>query len=1125
MSGQRIIGQALFALVVLAGSAAQAASGLPSPKTGGIDGRPINLLVVSSTANKVKLIDPVYERELRAAGYNLHVLSHEDRLSIDYLRQFGAVVVANLPYAGAEFTVFGYRTRFVESNLRLLREYVAVGGGLLVMPMISEFGEAYGWTYDTFLTAWDARLLIHQLKDGSSRSNRKGPGAYGAGSIAANHAITRGLHGKKVLYPMNVMRWDHAYSCTPVLTGKGWSVLARADNANTHIALDNSRVGEPLTRNNTLYAVRQAGKGMVAVSAIHSYYTLTMVSSTAGQIGENDTGVIDFKVMRGEKGGRPSVFGQLLDRTFRAFAANSAKNGIGAWKGLAKPERPPYPQSPAVIDWTTQQPPPTWRHRVIPSSGWPRRYDELPDPSVRGRMKYWKILVGPRTRYSSGAGTVADYRKAAIEAGYSAIVFTETFEDLTPQTWQFLLRDCKDNTDENFVCLPGLDIESYEGQRYLVLGAERYPSSNWLTEDGKRLQAVRMLSLGWFGHVSVVHRPNSGALHAKTFKHYTGIAVATYDTRGKQIDDGMFAYQWSASSDSSPIPIAVHEVTQPSDVQYATKGFQQIMPAPTLAGAIKYFRFGFGHVFDAPVRYFISEGPILDGWSMVNKDIGKVEYNREHFRIGIGVRADDEKRTPITRIKLYDGFNLVRNWRNDSPVFKATVDGSHNMQHEFLLLAADAAGRRVLSPALRTVCNNWRARCGDRQNWLGSQIVYTCWWTNGLPSYHLELAGTSEGVVDWETPTLLDFPFYSNHVQIQDADLGFKFYGGTMKQVAGDAKGMLPLRANEMVGGKVRYTYFNPIKTKQFAVMLVETKVTLRNNAELVKPGKGAVNPVLASGMRWNNLLILPNGKPQQLGKVIDRKTKRLVDGDKKNALRPLPTGSYAGGIVPLSDGLHLDGRQVGVLAAPGSRPAGTTWKARYLMLRSKAFHWKTNRGRGSGSEVVDDKAEQALAEMGFRGTCPYELKLRQGTLAKRAYFAHLAAENGGVAGRNVNNSGKPMLLYVPLLITGLDCDSEMVVWRSDRKTLDAFAAFEGKGYVSFDADKSVDFYAGNAAICAPRLCVSIVIWDADTAWFRVHNPTDIKITSKFATPAAVRGFKAINTVVDVPAGTSIEVK
>jgi len=1084
---------------------------------------PINLLVMSSRANKVPLIDLEYEKELRSADYNLHVLSHEDMLTMEYLKQFGVVLVANLPYAGEGYTVPGYKNRFVEPNLRLLTEYVGLGGGMVVVPAISEFGEAYGWTYEEFLKPWDAKFLIQQLKDGSSSKNQAGPGAYGVGSIVGTDSISKALKGEKVLYPMNVMRWDNSYSCTPIITGKGWRVLASADNASTYIALDNSSVGDPITKENTLYAVREDGKGRVALSAVHSYYTLTMVSSTKSNVGENGTGVIDFKVMKGEKEGRPSVFGKLLDRTFRDFATNSAKHNIGAWANLPQPEATPLPESPAVIDWETQGTPPTWAHRVIPSKGWPKRYDELPDPSVPGKMKYWKMLIGPRTAYSNGKGTVAQYKAAAQKAGYSAITFCETFEELNQQKWDKLLADCKQHSDENFVCLPGMEIESYEGQRYLVLGAERYPAPSWLTEDGKRLAAVRMLSLGWFGHVSVVHRPQGGPLDHRTFKHFTGIAVATYDSKGKQVDDGMKAYQWSAASDSQPIPIAVHEVLSPEDVKHATQGFQQILPAPTLPKAIRYFRFAFSHCFDAPERYFISEGPILDGWSIFNKDIGKDEYNRKHFRIGIGVRSEDE--TPLAQAELYDGFERVRNWKPDGSDFDVTVDGSHNKQHLFTLLAQDQKGRRVLSPVLRTVCNNYRARCGDRQNWLGTQIVYTGWHRNGLPAYRLELEDNNEGILRYETPTIIDLPFYGNNVQVQEAELGNHFAFGKMEQVAGDAKGMLPIKPKETVGGKVRYTYFTPTKQKNFSFMMVETEVNLRQKATLTQPSKGNINPVLADGMRSNNLLILPGQEPRELSALYNLKKNRLEKGDSQSQPIPLPVGSYAGGIIPLSEGLHLDGRLVGVPAISGDKPAGTTWKARYLTLRGRRYHWKTNRLRPSKEDVVDEQAEQALTEMGFRGKTPYQLQLKQGKLLKTACFAHLEAENQGISGRCVNNSGQPMLMYVPMLIQGLDNDSEMIVWRSDSSVLDAFAAFEGQGYATFDADKTVDFYVGNAAICDPGLTVSMVIWDQETAWFRVHNPTDQAIESTFKTPAAVKGFKSLKTHITVPPGKSIEVQ
>ena len=82
-----------------------------------------------------------------------------------------------------------------------------------------------------------------------------------------------------------------------------------------------------------------------------------------------------------------------------------------------------------------------------------------------------------------------------------------------------------------------------------------------------------------------------------------------------------------------------------------------------------------------------------------------------------------------------------------------------------------------------------------------------------------------------------------------------------------------------------------------------------------------------------------------------------------------------------------------------------------------------------------------------------------------------------------------------------------------------------GEAYVTFDADQTVDFYAGNAAVCDPRPTVSLVMWGKDFAWFRVHSPTDEPITSPFATAAAVKGLKPLKTTITVPAGVSVEVK
>jgi len=1114
-----LIGLAMFSVCHVVALVAH--GGEPAPPKA--EGQGVRLLVVSMAQGDLPPIDAEYKKQLAERGFVVTVATHEDLLSAEYLRQFPVVILSNLPYAGQEHEVGGYRMRNVPANIALLQAYVAEGGGLIVIPAMVEFGEAYGSTYNALLAPFGARYLIQQLRDEDSA----GKTPYATGTILKNHPITKAMPADKVLYPVNVMRWDNAYSATPPLVDAGWSVLAQGGAASgTAIALNNHDVGPRQTQNRNLFAVRQFKKGMLAASAIAAYYTLTAVSSKTPNIGENDTGIIDFAVTSGEKGGRPSAFGELLESTCRVFAANSAVQGVGKDAGVALPAQPPYPEGSASIAWKTQAPPPTWAHRVIPGGKWPDKiYDELPDALVQGEMKYWKALIGPRTRYSSGTGSVRQYREAASKAGYSAIVFAETFVDMPEKSWRCLVQDCADNTDDNFVCLPGLEIEGANGGRYLVLGANRYPDPAWLSADGKKLEAVRMLSLGWFGHISVMHRPNSQRLSPRTFKHYEGISVATYDTRGQLVDDGLFAYQWSVASDSNPIPIAVHEVTSPEDVAKATAGFQQILPAPVLKQAVEYFRFAHPHYFDCPLRYFISEGPVLDGWSIFNKDKGKAELNREHYRMGVGVRSDDQ---PIAEVQLYDGFQMVRRWQPGAKEFRSTVDGFHDMQHQYWLLAQDSRGRRVLSPGIRTVTRNWKLRCGDRQNWLGHFWIYTGWTLGSMPGYSLRLAGTPEGNLGWNFSTggnpcpIFDFRYFSDHVLIADSDYDAKYIDCTWEDIAGDGAKGAPVRPTDVVDGRIRATHFSPLKRQDFAVL--EYEVDLRLKQDAVLDAGAPLNPVMGGVFKGNNnLLILPGKEPEPLF-PNDAKTQRKDPNVRKNI--DLPAGSYVAGVIPLTDGLALYGDRFGYRVPQtdvANAPEGSRWTARYLILDSLPFHWRHD--RNWPESTVDDKALQALAEMGFRGKPPYSLELKQGKLERTAYYAHLAAQDGGVSGRCVNGTGKEMLFFVPFLINGVNPRCACVLWRSDTGALEHFASFHGTGYVSFDADKTVDFYAGNAAVCDPRLTVEIVSWTPEAAHFRVHNPTREDIAGAFATPAAIQKYRPLKQQVTVKAGASVDVK
>jgi len=1083
-------------LLCLAGGFARAAN-VPAPAAGG---NAIALLVLTETGE----LDAQYLQELTASGYRVSSASFTHPLSPDYLRQFGAVILSRLPYAGQQFGV-GQRFAYLAPNLQLIHEYLAAGGGVVLEPAMSEFGEAYADTYNKFLQRYGAQYLTQQLRDDAETKD-----AYAAGIISSNLSLTKGL--QHILYPINVMRWDNAYSTTPfTVTGKEWTVLAMGKpTSGTYQALDNSRVGERLTTNRNLFALRHAGKGYLLVSAIHSYYTLTHAYSKLPNLGENSTGVIDGIPLHGEAGGRPSDTGKLLDRAYRLLAANSVKNGLGS--GIVDlPAQPPLAEPPRVIDWHTAVLPPTWRHVVtqIWHNG-TAYYDELPDAGVVGEMKYFKALVGARTAYSSGTGTIAQYRTAAIKAGYSAIAFTETLADMTPAKWSQFVKDCDANTDDAFACLPGLDLEDFQGGHYLVIGARRFPDPAWLTADGKKLKAVRMLSLGWFGHIATIHRAGRSLLSPKMYKHFQGVSVYTYNTKGKLVDDALFTYQWQVGSDSNPIPIAAHEVTSPDDVAIAaTAGFQQILPAPALPQAIDYFRFGFPHYFECPLRYFISEGPLLDGWSIWNKDIGDPTEGRDHYRLGISVTGAD----PIAEATLYDGPDVAGRWFPKNTAFSTQVDGFHESQHEYLLLAKDSKGRRVLSPGIRTVSRNWRLRCGDRQNWLGSLMIYTGWHSGPL-TYSLPIRNTREGGSNWlgdgggNPSPILDFPLFSNHVQMNDIDLTTQYVDTDWELIGGDAKPTYAVRPSDFTDGHGRLTVFSR-KTDAFDVLRIDMSVRLKRDIE--PELRGALYPVITGATGKNDLLILPGKDPVKLSTL-----KGPVD---------LPVGSYVGGIVTLTPGLRVEGRQIGFPSPPADTLTlyeGTTYAASYLLLKGSPYHWKS---MNQGFEGMDAVAEPALAMMGFRGTPPYALNLREGTLDALAYTASCTARDGGIAGECVNANNVPLLDTIPLVIKGLNPRCASALWRADASRLEYFAAYQGAGLVTLNADKTVAFYAGNVATCDPALFVSVVVWNAREAWFRVNNPTTRDITTTFATAPAITVYKPLTKQITVKAGTSVDVK
>ncbi len=1099
-------------------------------------------------------MDPRYATELAQDNIAVTQRPLTTALSLADLKAYHLVVVADAVTPDEAFTVGAVDVpNWWDITLPNLRRYVEQGGGVLVGSHFREGGEGLATAVNRMLAPWGARVQAQQIIDPGhiadfSDATLAGPETPGRtvadGSFycwterIAAHPATLGVH--RLYYPVVNMRWDDCYTTPPwVLLDSAWTPLVRAmAGSGAYTTKTDKQYAwlEPLGHQDVIAAVRPAGAGRVGVISVNSYFTFFRPYTTEPNLGENHHGAIEGIFLHNGDGRTPSDGQRLLLGLFRWLAAAAvdttptparttpvaatrpepavatppARSGEVPAPTVAAPTADTAPPT-RIIDWDRATVPPTWRHRPMPADfDGMRYYDEQPDITIKGPLRYFRALIGVHSASSDGQGTVAEYAAAGRRAGYALIAFTERFEDLGgPEKWEALVQDCLAQSDDQLVCLPGIDIADPEGGRYLVFGQPNYPARSWLSADGRYLVANNALSLGFTTHMALVARPQHSPHVFRLFKHFQGVAVATY-RNGALVDDGLEAYSWQVASGSNPIPVAVHEVYSPADVPAAAGvGFQQIMPADTVPHAADYFRCALSHFFDCPVRYFISEGPIIDTLAIRNKDEGQAAEGRHLWRLALGAR--DSLR--LTDVQLYQDGRPWRHWRPQAISFRQTIDGYHGWQHHWFAVFRDEQGRRAVGPALRTVTDRWVCRCGDRQNWLGEVAAqYTGMGLREL-DLHLPVEGLEEGAATWryQAPRgaflapMLEFPFTSDRVCNTDFLLGQRYAGVTsFNEFAFDAAPMRVTVPARLYDGRVRAIHFTPrgLARSHLNGILYDIDLRLRQTAE--RRGTDPVWPWFATVK----------------GAYRHRSSAGWQTGDAAAAgCVDLVPGDLVGDWVVLSPGLRLAGGQLG-LVPPQTHPvpAGARFTARLLQL-NRAFGETASR-RPEPFDVAGRMAELSR-DMGFDGPTPYRLSLDRGRLAEVAWAAHMIATDGGVAGA-VDSAAIPYDL--PLIIEGLNPRWSAGVWRSDvpDRVSDPVVVEGTTGYTTLDVNRGSGFYVGHWVTAdQPEVCLQVEEWTAQRLRVEVHNPTEQPLTTTLRTPAEVP-LMSLHTQLTVAPGVSV---
>ncbi|HEY3396110.1 MAG TPA: hypothetical protein VGM19_00475 [Armatimonadota bacterium] len=1076
---------------------------------------PVNVLVLSAGDLQP---DPQLLTQFAAEGVTLVTRNLADPLSPEMLRQFHVVLIADWEGEGGQGRSFlrshVEQTLTIQRNTGLLQTYIQDGGGFFFTPLYGN--ELATESLTRFLAPYGAGVQCAQVRDdahafSSVKDSSLAPADYydysWTTAIVA-HPATRGV--QRLYYPTSELRWDDLYS-TPVVTLKdpAWTPLVKGmETSRPSRAIDYYNWHTVGTTPPVLTAVRSFGAGRIALFTPNFNYTLKQPFATPknGWYFENHLGKIEGIVLDKGDGRQPSQGRQLLLGLLRWLAEGARAKGFGNYQAAAFAALP----APAPV------PAPGWLYSWQPNDG----------------NQWFKVLVGARSSFSDGQGTIAEYAAAAKSAGVSMLYMTETFEKFTPARWEEFRAACATASDATLKVVAGLDIPDAYGNRYLLLGSPVFPAPSLLSADGKLLAKPQYLCLCFPKGTTVMHRPGSSSVPHELDKQFQGISLFTY--RNGVLEDNSFpAYQWEVFRFSNPLPFVVHETYAPADLaKEAGAGYQMLAAADSLDGLSWYLgSHGTSHFWESPVHLQVTQGPII---TALGGAIPDPKEPGAHGNLGFTIHSDQ----PLKEVTLQENYALYRRWLPNTPDFTVNnVKLPEGHVNWALLTATDAQGRTVIAPGVgfgRQIVHTWR--CADRQNWWEFPNIYT---GTDLAQFDLRVptADTLEGsgmFPELHGPqrgdnmaALLDFPLASPAAYVQDVALDQRYPRALFDDVAYDAKPSNATARSRVYEAQIRYRKFwvsdeKVKKQTDYLPYYNEVEVSLRRPTQPV----GAIFPIVTT---LNTKHIQVRGDMSYA--YTDPATGQEVTGKLTQGFLDLPKGGRVGGFIALSDGIRVDAAGTVGWAAPqwvnGNLPAGTRWQAAFTAVQpAEAENWRSL--------------------LGLRGTPPYKLSFTQGKLQSLAYIANCAAADFGLSGSvdqalnpdllkgctsgmiNLNKEalGDPIAEYrLPLLVSGINYNWPAALVREGALGAE-LAVFEGQAYARLDVSKTGAFYVGNVLVSdALNLRLALLNWTADACVVEVNNPTNADLQATIWTAPQVKDRYQGRTKVTVKAGTSQTVR
>ncbi len=660
---------------------------------------------------------PAYLDVLEKLGVNVVYPGKKSVVPLDWeqLKKCNMVILTGFP------NKHGVENIEAEALGALLDRYMSEGGGVLYIGQASMATTKDHDVFNAWLAKHGAECEWATVEDETHSFKKAQPvpwqrPCYLWTENIQDSPITKDV--KRLYFPNNVF---YSPFLRPLKVNGDWSVLVRAEKSDTVFPLTRplgGDVGQKIAGKErkdeaaVLLAARQVGKGRLAVLGAEPgalYFDL------GKPVGAQTASV------RGD-GEHPSDWLKLFKNIclWLSEPARSAGFPGGAEERAVCYVNPEYGNR-IPIDW--ERPDISW-----PDSEVNRLYamhsSMLKEADWRamaaGQYKPFKFLLGAHTAKTGGKGTVAEWKDAALKAGFDGVIFREKILEMTEEQWKAFEAECVAASDDRFLAVPGQEFEDWEGNRFMRYNKTiAYPKKERLTEDGKRVkhQLHFFFDASWPANLPISVKSNSALF--TDYRVYSAFPVAVYQG-GKQIEDNRAEWAELVRRIEYPTPVGLHLLEDPAEVAAAAAETNLMMLAPSLDEIRSNPRWGrssMGTGLHNSMAVFASDGPVIEAFLPLNMyrttlgDRGVPGSYR--YRIIVRARSD----VTLERVEIWAGDRPLRIFRPGSESAMLIFDEEHSMESGLWVKVVDTKKREAFATSVmvhdKMLFFGW---CGDHCN-------------------------------------------------------------------------------------------------------------------------------------------------------------------------------------------------------------------------------------------------------------------------------------------------------------------------------------------------------------------------------------------------------------------------